>query len=146
MQPQNPLQINFYIWTPTYHDKRAPNWARNICIYIYVYVTAKELYVTAKTPCKSIFAYLLLHIASYISCRTYQLLPGWQRPIRYYIFIGHFPQKSPIISSSFAERDLQLKACYASSPPCAYHHKNAPTWAWHHKETESQCCLLLCMF
>jgi len=34
------------------------------------------------------------------------------------IFIGHFPQKNPIISGSFSERDLQLKASHASSPPC----------------------------
>jgi len=42
----------------------------------------------------------------------------WRRPIGYLTFIGHFPQKRPMISRSFANNDLQLKASYRSSPPC----------------------------
>ena len=37
---------------------------------------------------------------------------------RMFIIIGPFPQKSPIISGSFAENDLQLAASYGSLSPC----------------------------
>jgi len=41
---------------------------------------------------------------------------GWRTPKRCLVFVGRFPQNSPVISGSFAERDPQLKAFYTSSP------------------------------
>ena len=42
---------------------------------------------------------------------------GWRGCIGRLIFIGHYLQKSPIISGSSVERYLQLKAFEKSSPP-----------------------------
>jgi len=38
----------------------------------------------------------------------FRCVTGWRRPVGSLIFIGHFSQKSPIISESFAESDLQV--------------------------------------
>jgi len=55
-----------------------------------------------------------------LQCTRLRMLAstGWQRPIGCLLFLGHSPQKSPIIRGSFAVRNLQHKASYGSSPPC----------------------------
>ena len=78
-------------------------------------------------PCSLFHAQIsncILHIESNITT-------GWQKPIKYLIFTGHFLQKSPMISSSFAKNDLRLKASYESSPPCNFAHWSNPISCMH---------------
>ena len=68
--------------------------------------------------CTSSPFHLHAHMTPPLSLLQTGMCTGWPRPAGCLIFIGHFLRESPIISGSFAERDLQIKASYASSQPC----------------------------
>jgi len=80
-------------------------------VYTSLWHPTHIIYTTFWHPSEMAFRKLALGV---------QNVPGWPRPIGYLICMGLFPQKSPIISGSFAKNDLQLKASCGSSPPCLY--------------------------
>jgi len=67
----------------------------------------------------------------------------WQSCVGCLIFTGHFPQKSPILSVSFAESDLHLEVFHASLPPYSLHptHMFATVFATVNLRTRYACAL-----
>ena len=95
-----------------------------VCIYIIcMHIHYTKIYAAFTQVCirqhrRTADIYMLTHMCVH-TCIYTQSYTGWQRLQGCLVYIGYFPQKSPIISGSFAKHDMQLKVFYGSSPPCA---------------------------
>ena len=97
------IYIHTRLHTPTFARILIREFNMYVCVYTYTHMS----YALPK------------YIVSITGIRTSDTT-GRRGPIGCLIFRGHFPQKSPVISGSFAKRDFQLKAFYAFSPSCKH--------------------------